>query len=121
MTKNVTIFSTLSASVACAIYVKKVDPNHPNKIEKKIVINGGANVASKHLLTPKGVVTIVSEEDYKILKDHVSFKSYLERGFVTVDVENKKTVDRAVKDMEKKDKSAPKTEKDVPKDSVMSK
>ena len=121
MTKNVTVFSTLSASVACAIYTKKVDPNHPNKVDKKIVINGGANVANDHVITPKGVVTLVSEEDYKILKDHPSFKGYLERGFVTVDIENKKTVEKAVKNMTEKDKSAPKTEKDVPKVSVKSK
>ncbi len=55
------------------------------RLEKKILIKGGANVAdSRTLVTAKGVITEVSDEDLKLLLANVAFKEHLEKKIIRV-------------------------------------
>jgi hypothetical protein len=48
-----------------------------------IVIRGGANVANKNFITPRGVVTTVSEEVLERLKTHPVFQRMVDKGFLS--------------------------------------
>lgn len=77
------IYSTIPHDVEFPVWKKGVDL--PRKVHS-ITINGGAGVVSKkHLHTPRGVVTIITEDDYKILKENKSFCRKVERGFLKVE------------------------------------
>ena len=91
-------------------------PNGQKTVKKTILIKGGANVMDKKTMTtPKGVVTEVSEEDWKELENHVAFKRHLERGFMEVMKEEKKARKRAETKSDKKDGGAQLTPEDFEK------
>lgn len=71
-------------------------------------IKGGANVSNKHLLTPRGVVTEITEEQLDALQQHAVFKAHAKNGFLTVSLSERK-VDQMVQDMEQRDGSAQET------------
>jgi hypothetical protein len=109
---SVTIYSTLSAPVAYNIFVPKKNKNDLNKIAQKILIKGGANISDKNLYTPKGIVTHIEDEEFEILKDHPTFIRHEKAGFIKFDKGMKTNVDKAIKTLNRKDKSAPKTPED---------
>jgi len=110
---KVKIFSTMVGSVAYTFYEDtNLKNKKPNKIQKKLVVFGGANVANKHIETKEGILTTVSREDYGMLKDHPVFKNHKERGFLFVDEGSEFSVEEAVREMEAKDGSAPITPKE---------
>lgn len=90
------IYSTLSA-----------DQNYTTPLGD-ILIVGGANIPDKHLLTPYGKVTKVSDDQYAALKDHHLFKLHEANGFVKAD-KNKADADKVAADMTGRDDSAPDT------------
>lgn len=105
---TVYILSTLSSGVDYCTY--KEAPNGSKVIDKRISINGGANVVNyKTLLTPRGIVTSISEEDYALLENNPVFKIHLANGFVKVLKKNPNDVEKAVIDLAPKDKAAPLT------------
>jgi len=76
-------------------------------VERSITINGGANVVDKkHIITPKGVVTEVNDEDLAILESIWLFKKHKENGFIRVEKKSV-AVEKVAADMQEKDKSAP--------------
>jgi hypothetical protein len=85
-----------------------------NRAVRKVTINGGHGVATKHLFTPKGVVTQVSDDDLEFLLKNSSFQRHVAAGFLTYD---KKKVEPEKKSasMAEKDGSAPLTPKDFEK------
>jgi hypothetical protein len=101
----------MSAPTAYAIYATN-DVKSPPIIERTILIKGGANVAEhKTLITPKGVVTEVSDEDFAILENDYHFKDHVKNGYLTV--ERKETpIAKVIEGMKEKDASAPKTPDD---------
>lgn len=107
------VFSTLTANTAYAIY--NYESHDLPIIEKQIVIKGGANLADKNLVTPQGVMTEVSDEDLALLEQDYHFKDHIKNGFIKVE-KRKAEVEKAVKDMKDKDRSAPLTDKDFEKD-----
>lgn len=82
MSKSVFIYSTLSANNIYADWV----PGGADlpKIEKQVLIKGGSNVADKRLITPRGVVTEVSADDFAWLKDNYAFKFHMDQGHIAV-------------------------------------
>jgi hypothetical protein len=110
------VYSTLANNQKFAIY----DVVTPDRIAemgrlptllREVVVRGGAGVATKNLVTPLGVYTPLSQEDYDAIKDQHTFKLFIERGFITVD--NKQVeVERAVANMTLKDPGAPITPSD---------
>jgi len=103
------VFSTLSTDVDYTVYGESV--NDLPTIEKRITIKGGANVATKHLITPKGVMTAVEDAEFDILSAHPVFQMHKKNGFITVE---KKAADpeKVASNMTARDESAPLTEGD---------
>ena len=77
--------------------------------ENKVLIVGGANSPTKHMLTPRGVATKVTDEQMAILEKSGLFKKHQERGFIEVSTFSK-DADKVAKGMTAGDKSAPDTE-----------
>lgn len=77
-----------------------------------VLIKGGANVADKRtLITPKGVPTVVTDEELEILERVPSFRRHRDRGFLVVEKHEAKLED-VVSNMEPKDGAAPLTKED---------
>jgi len=83
----------------------------PNGEPMKVTIQGGHGVANKHFVTPKGVVTAVTDQEFEMLQQNPDFKRHVDAGFLSYD---KKKVDPEKKaaNMAPKDGSAPLTPKD---------
>lgn len=96
MSKNLYVYSTLSAGVAY------------NTEEGEIVVAGKANVADRHLFTPRGAVTKVTAEQLALLENNHVFAKHKANGFITVD-SNKEDADKVASDMTGRDLSAPDT------------
>lgn len=104
------IYSTLSSDNDIVIYGKNGD-NKPIKTAK-VTIFGKANIANKKtLITPKGVLTILEDKEYDLIKDDFSFKKWIEKGYVTVETKAS-DADNVAKNMTSKDKSAQKQSED---------
>ena len=81
-------------------------------IVRTVVINGGAGVATKHLLTPLGIHTEVTAEEMEFLKSDGHFKKFVEDGFIIVG-NSFESVDKMVTNMTSEpDPSAPLTPAD---------
>lgn len=77
-----------------------------------VLINGGAGVADKRtLLTPRGAVTEVSEDQLKYLMQNSEFKAHVDRGFITMD-DKKVDPEIVAPDMSDGDQSAQLTDQD---------
>jgi len=133
------VYSTLSSDNAYTFYEKdgsnkNAAPHSIHKVKKKILIKGGTAVAQstpeRGIYTPYGVVTEITESELNLLlggltvkeikerplEDHPHkgnpvFKKHLKNGFLRVD-DKKIEVEKAVANLEAKDQSAQKTDKD---------
>lgn len=104
------VYSTNSTNVEYAQY-GKAEGNAPPPVLRRVVIKGGANVANKHMITPYGVVTKVSDEDAAWLVTDPNFVRHQKAGHVRIETRN---VDPEVvaADMKGRDGSAPLVESD---------
>lgn len=108
------VYSTMSQDVKYSVYGGRADL--PVAL-RSVLIKGGAGVINKRLLTPNGVATEINEEEHAVLmggdgnKPNELFEKHAKSGFVKVEKKSIK-VDKAVKDLEKKDKSAQYEDKD---------
>lgn len=102
--KKVYVFSTLSTPMA---YTKfSTGGNDLPRPERTVSIMGGANVADKNFVTPKGVMTAITEEEYEFLQHNNLFKKHVENGFIVVEKSEHK-VDDVVADMVARSPDAP--------------
>lgn len=106
------IYSTLANDMRYAKY-RDQQPGQlgPATIEHEVLINGKVGVANKHLVTPRGAVTNVKDEDYDILKDNYSFKEHIKEGHICVE-KKQEDVEKVIVKMKKRDNSAPITPDD---------
>lgn len=103
------IYSTLTAD---QIYTSwKASANGVPQATSKILVKGGANLMTKHMVTPRGVVTEVTPEELAELRQNEVFKLHQANGFIQVS-EAKTDVEKAVSDMVGRDQSAPLVEQD---------
>jgi len=104
------VYSTATCSGSYTLY-----HDNSNKdlavVKKSVTINGGHGVANKHLFTPRGVVTEVSDEDMEFLLANPKFAKHVKDGFLTYE---KKFVapEKMAASMAEKDGSAPLTPAD---------
>lgn len=103
------IYSTLTADQIYTSY--KTSPNGVPTATSKVLIKGGANLMTKHMVTPRGVVTEVTAEELAELRNNEVFKLHQANGFIQVS-EAKTDVEKAVSDMAGRDQSAPLVEQD---------
>lgn len=105
------IFSKLACDNAYTIWHEsKSAGNQMLRKAKQVLVKGGAGVASKHLITPHGVMTEIEDAEYKLLTECPSFKRHVDGGFI-------KVMDKRLSEGDKKkaaddlsvDKSAPLT------------
>lgn len=109
------IYSTLAASMEYTHW--EVNPTDKNALPIKrqgVFIKGGAGVANKHLMTPRGVCTIVSDAELEILQRDVTFQLHVKKGFITID-SKEKAADKVAADMNENDKSKPWTPEKIAK------
>jgi hypothetical protein len=106
------IFSTMTGSVTYTDW--KLSPGGLSIAGREVTIKGGANVADRRtILTPRGIGTQVSEEDYEFLKTDPTFIMHEKNGFITVDaVADIRDADLAAAGMAGRDDSAPDTPND---------
>ncbi len=96
MSDKIYVYSTLTAAQS---YGTEAGTIH---------INGGANVSNKHLLTPRGVVTEITEAQLDALQRHPVFAAHCRNGFLSVSLK-KRDVDQIADDMAGADGSAQET------------
>ena len=112
------IISTLSAPMVFNIFEAAIDGIR--KIKTAIHIGGGANVMpldKKADAVPTFVETVVSDLALAELEKHDVFRRMVEKGFLTV-ADTLAKSSKVAKDLEKKDKAAPKTREDFKKSSA---
>ncbi len=115
MTNYVYCTATCSTNYVCY----DVTPAQANAKVKKwpdgrkmmVTINGGHGVSNKHFVTPRGVVTQVSDEDMEWLQHDEAFKRHQKAGFIVVD-RKKRNPEKVAAEMQDKDGSAPITPDD---------
>jgi len=113
MEKKNYVFSTLTTAVSFVQYGPKRQGRFPETI-RRVTILGGANVPAKTLVTPRGVVTAVSDDEAVFLSTNAKFAGMVKRGFLVL-ARNKDDLDRALLDMVPKDGCAPKVAEDFKK------
>lgn len=79
----------------------------------EILVKGGTGVAGKwtNLMTPRGVVTEITDEEAEALKSNVIFNRHKDNGFVTLDSKYTEP-EKVAADMEGRDASAPLVDED---------
>ena len=82
-----------------------------------ILIKGGAGIASKHLVTPLGVATSVTDAELAQLKGNRVFNIHLANNFLSVQ-SKEHSVEKVVPDMVSRDKSAPIVPEDYSEDDI---
>lgn len=98
------IFSTLSSDIA---YTNHEQGGADLPIDlPPVVIKGGAGVANDRLITPRGVVTEITEGQLEYLRQNPVFQLHEKNGFVRVSKSNGNPDDVAA-DMTGRDESAP--------------
>jgi hypothetical protein len=79
---KVYVYSTLATSVAYTIWERGA--NDLPRAKKRIVVKGGTGVANAHVLTPWGVCTIITPEEFALLQEDRVFKQHYDAGFLRV-------------------------------------
>lgn len=105
------VFSTITATVDYVEYNKPSDPNVLPVIIKGVRIKGGANLTTKALITPNGIVTEVTNEEAAFLTQNAQFLEHQRAGFVRLE-SREFPIDSVVNDMKPADGSAPLTDAD---------
>ena len=105
------VYSTATAGDSYVKYKYSADGKSLPIAVKTVTIRGGHGVSDKNFVTPRGVVTEVSQEDLDFLLSDPNFMEHVKAGFMSYD---KKKVDpeKKIKNMAKKDGSAPLTPAD---------
>ena len=107
------VYSTLTADQLYSVYPPPEDIDFKSipVANQKIRISGGANVITKQFVTPKGIMTKVTDQQLQQLEKVAAFQNHKERGYITVE-SSRIDPDKAAKNMTTKDKSAPLVEED---------
>jgi hypothetical protein len=108
MSSRIYIYSTLSSDQQYTSW-KPPPPGGSPELERQVVIKGGANVASKFLVTPIGARTEVSEDDLEFLETNNVFKRHVEGGYIRVRKEKVDPEVAVAAGMKQRDQSAPLT------------
>lgn len=107
------VYSTCAQDVCYTGFTK--DGNNNQTIPTwKVLIKGGRGVAKfRTLVTPKGHANIVTDQELELLESCGHFQEHKKNGYIKVERNAvKKTMSKAVSDMNTNDKSQPKTPKD---------
>lgn len=108
---DVYVYSTLTADNIYGTYTQGA-ADLPKR-DKQVLIRGGANVAGrKHLITPRGVATRISDEQLAVCREDVTFLHHEKNGFLKVEA-IQADADHVAADMEGRDLAAPLVPQDI--------
>ena len=112
MSKTFYVFSTLSSDM-------RYQNHQPGGADLPVVVAdvfvaGGAGIANDRLITPRGVMTKVTEQEAEALRQNPIFKMHEKNGFVQISTAEG-DADKAAADMTGRDQSAPVVPQDLPK------
>ena len=80
--------------------------------KRSIFVAGKAGIPNQHMLILPAAITEVTDEELALLKKNHVFDLHVKNGFITI--ENKKLdVEKASSNMNKSDKSKPKTKEEL--------
>ncbi|WMD23307.1 hypothetical protein RAS12_13330 [Achromobacter seleniivolatilans] len=82
------------------------DQRYQLKNGQSVLIAGKANVANKQLVTPKGMATAISEDEFNLLQENIVFKAHFKNGFVAASHDKSDAEAFAARNLEGADKSA---------------
>jgi hypothetical protein len=100
------IYSTLATDMRYTEYQEPIKGQKVSIVKHAVLVHGRAGVADKHLVTPRGVVTKVSDEDYAMLAKNDLFKLHQDNGYIKSE-KKQSEVDKVIVDMKERDVSAP--------------
>lgn len=107
------VYSTASTHVKYTQY-GEAPQGARRPVVREVVVKGGANVANKHLITPLGVRTDVSNEDAAFLAMDANFIRHQKAGFVRL-TDHKVDPEVVAADLTSRDGSSPLVEADYDK------
>jgi len=109
------VYSTLATSMRYSVWS---EPEHKHALpirKRAILVKGGAGIATKQLITPRGVRTEVTDEELELLKKDKIFQMHMDNGFITIDSVSL-APEKMAKQMNEDDKSKPLTPEKCEKD-----
>lgn len=99
------VYSTITNDTYYCEYFPS-EKGAPRNVKKKVLVKGGTGLATKHLVTPMGVVTNISDSDMDFLKSNAAFQRHMVAGFIKID-DKKVDPEVVAADMEIGDGSSP--------------
>lgn len=81
-------------------------------VDREVIVAGGAGIATKNLITPHGVHTSISDEDYAAIQELAHFKTLVEKGHLRVEAKKAYDIDQIVSEMNPRDPGGPLTPAD---------
>lgn len=107
------VFSTLASDVTYTNHA----PGGADlpKVVAEVKIKGGAGVANDRFVTPRGVVTTITEDEAEALRANPVFQLHEANGFVQIS-DKSGDADEVAADMTGRDNSAPLVSQDLPAD-----
>ncbi|MFD4837660.1 hypothetical protein ACFWP0_09135 [Achromobacter sp. NPDC058515] len=82
------------------------DQRYQLKNGRSVLIAGKANVANKQLVTPKGMATAITEDEFNLLQENIVFKAHFKNGFVAASRDKSDAEAFAARELAPMDKSA---------------
>ncbi len=105
------VYSTLTDDMDYAVYSEGTKEKTA-RVQSTVRIAGGANRVNKRtLITPRGMMTPITDAEAKLLEENEVFKIHKANGYITIDTKQT-DADNAAKNLTKKDKAAQKTAKE---------
>lgn len=101
------VYSTLSNDQTFCDF-EPGQKNGPYNIRSRVTVNGKANIATKHLVTPMGIMTKVTDEEMAFLEKDSEFQRFVKDGYIKVG-KMKSDAEKVARDMTPRDQSSPLT------------
>ena len=92
------VYSTLANDQVYPYWIEQDNSRQLPRREVEVFIKGQAGVMGKNLVTPKGVVTEVTDEELAVLEKSPQFKRHCELGYLNVS-KKKTNADKAASDL----------------------
>lgn len=108
------VYSTLTNDQLYTNWLPPVERGSLPIKDTEVLIKGGANRATKMLITPRGVVTEVDDEQLAALEKNYDFNRHTKAGHIRVRSDEVHPEVAVAADMKQKDESAPLTPMDFP-------
>ena len=104
--------STLTNDNEYAIYGPLI-PGSARQVIRSIVIKGRAGIPGKNVITPRGVVTPVTDEDIAALESNPVFNAHVQNGWITIEKIDPRDGDKVAANQNERDGASQLTADDL--------